>query len=46
VTQGKGYTSVLEMLASSSQMIYNTVEMCAAVRWIHVSACFWGGNGL
>ncbi len=26
---------------SSSQIIKKTVEMCAGVRWVHISACSW-----
>jgi len=26
---------------SSSQKVKNTVEMCAVLRWVHISTCFW-----
>ncbi len=26
---------------SSSQIVKKTVKMCAVVRWVHISTCFW-----
>ncbi len=26
---------------SSSQMLKKTVKMCAVLRWVHISTCFW-----
>ncbi len=46
VTLGESYTSILHQFPgslgqSSSQIVKKTVKMCAVLRWVRISICFW-----